>query len=221
MRIYEIKQSINGEINRWHTGSPALFIRFAGCNLPKPCNFCDTIHAVPCISGMIVSKENMRSRLNLEKRNQVVVLTGGEPLRQMDDVVELLSILHGLSFFKIVIETNGTINPKEVISYNPEVNIVMDYKLCSSGNMDSMDITNFGELRISDFVKFPVKDAADLEAAAVVRDTLVSQGVDSTMVVSPVFGDVPLSEWLDMLLKPTRDHGFTLSVQMHKLLNFY
>lgn len=225
MRIFEIQQSINGEINRWHQGSPALFIRFAGCNLVKPCTFCDTMKAFKQDSGMSMAQDYLYHILNMEKRGQVVVLTGGEPLMQMESALQVLQDLNQLGFYKIVVETNGTINPKEVINTFPEVNIVMDYKLKSSGNMELMDISNFLSLRNTDFIKFPVQDPVDLINADICKTELLKKGVDSTMVVSPVVGSNPgqftLPEWVLFLLGPTRSCGFTLSVQLHKLLNFY
>lgn len=39
-KINEIFYSLQGE--GYHTGTPAVFIRFSGCNLK--CSFCDTQH---------------------------------------------------------------------------------------------------------------------------------------------------------------------------------
>ena len=74
-RINEIFHSLQGEGR--HTGTPAVFVRFSGCNLH--CPFCDTDHAV----GREMSDEEIIAEV---RRHDVplVVLTGGEPSLQLD-----------------------------------------------------------------------------------------------------------------------------------------
>lgn len=94
--ISEVFRSIQGE--GFHTGRPAIFIRFAGCNLK--CSWCDTDHT-----------EKMR--LTLDELSQkilslwhpigdFVVLTGGEPT--LYDLKSLVNAIYGT----IAVETNGT-----------------------------------------------------------------------------------------------------------------
>ena len=95
-KINEIFYSIQGE--GANTGMPAIFIRFAGCNLN--CWFCDTDFS-----------ENYEYDLNeliekLEEYNcKNIVLTGGEPTLQVDN--ELLTKLK-IKGYHICLETNGT-----------------------------------------------------------------------------------------------------------------
>ena len=81
-KINEIFYSLQGE--GAHTGTPAVFVRFSGCNLK--CDFCDTSHE----SG-------------IEMR--MVILTGGEPGLWIDDA--LVNALHKAGKY-VAIETNGT-----------------------------------------------------------------------------------------------------------------
>lgn len=102
-RINEIFTSIQGEgVN---TGMPCCFIRFAGCNLK--CEYCDTDHN-PKIS-LATPKAVIRyieGIAHVPEHIRAVVLTGGEPLLQLD--AKLMTEL-SKRFHYICIETNGTV----------------------------------------------------------------------------------------------------------------
>lgn len=94
--INEIFYSLQGE--GFYTGTPAIFIRFSGCNLM--CTFCDTDHSGfrrMSLSGILEAIAPYPARH--------VVLTGGEPSLFVDDV--LLTGLHASGKY-VAIETNGT-----------------------------------------------------------------------------------------------------------------
>lgn len=94
--INEIFHSIQGE--GANAGMPAVFVRFAGCNLA--CGFCDTDHR----EQFVVTAPEIISEI--ENYNcKSVVLTGGEPTLQVDDV--LVKGLKERGFY-VCIETNGT-----------------------------------------------------------------------------------------------------------------
>ena len=69
-RINEIFYSLQGE--GFHTGTPAVFVRFSGCNLH--CTFCDTQHQ----EGQMMSLPEIVGEVNKYPNAQLVVLTGGE-----------------------------------------------------------------------------------------------------------------------------------------------
>lgn len=108
-----------------HTGRPAVFLRFAGCNLwsgreadrsTATCSFCDTdfVGTDGPGGGKFADPDELarhvRSIWNAgtETANDTpfVVCTGGEPLLQIDDA--LIDALHAEDIF-IAVETNGTI----------------------------------------------------------------------------------------------------------------
>lgn len=96
MRINEIFYSIQGE--GAYTGTPCVFVRFAGCNLR--CAFCDTNHEP---YKDYTDKEIMRE---IEKYpSNHVVLTGGEPSLQITEEFMLMLLDNGKF---IHVETNGT-----------------------------------------------------------------------------------------------------------------
>ena len=97
MRVNEIFYSLQGEGR--HAGTPAVFLRLAGCNLA--CPFCDTRHE----SWSEMSEEQIVERVG-EYAARCVVVTGGEPLVQL--TASLVEALHGAGR-KVHLETNGTL----------------------------------------------------------------------------------------------------------------
>ena len=118
--VKEIFLTLQGEGAQ--TGRRAVFCRFAGCNLwsgreedraEAVCQFCDTDFV-----GTDGTKGGKYTAVELAKiieaewgeshDRRFVVLTGGEPLLQVDAI--LIAALHGANF-EIAVETNGTIAP--------------------------------------------------------------------------------------------------------------
>lgn len=95
-KIVEIFYSLQGE--GFYTGTPAVFVRFAGCNLA--CDFCDTNHK----QQKELTNEEIVGVV-CQYSTKFVVLTGGEPSLQVSE--ELVDLLHANGRF-VMIETNGT-----------------------------------------------------------------------------------------------------------------
>lgn len=131
MRSYSVKEifyTLQGE--GANAGRPAVFCRFAGCNLwtgreaereDAICQFCDTdfVGTDGPGGGRFSTARDLAQAVtekwpdpNLGK--PLVVCTGGEPLLQMDD--ELVREFHTAGF-EIAIETNGTILPPDGIDW--------------------------------------------------------------------------------------------------------
>ena len=116
--VKEIYYTIQGE--GFHTGRPAVFLRFSGCNLwtglekdrhKAICQFCDTdFWGTDGENGGKYEAESLaalcKSLWPDTSSEPFVVCTGGEPLLQLDE--SLISSLHDQGFY-IAIETNGTI----------------------------------------------------------------------------------------------------------------
>lgn len=96
MRINEIFYSIQGE--GFYTGTPAVFIRFAGCNLK--CPFCDTNHQ----PYEDLTEEEICAEI-AKYPAHLVVVTGGEPGLQLTSF--LVDKIHALGK-TVAVETNGT-----------------------------------------------------------------------------------------------------------------
>lgn len=96
MKVNEIFYSIQGE--GAHTGTPAVFIRFSGCNLK--CDFCDTNHR----GGQTYTEDEIVQEVANFAANLVVV-TGGEPgLQLTQSLVDKINALGK----HVAVETNGT-----------------------------------------------------------------------------------------------------------------
>ena len=95
--INEIFYSIQGE--GAFTGTSAVFVRFAGCNMG--CNFCDSKFA-KAVNLRLTAKQILQTISKYPTKT--VTLTGGEPLEQ--DILPLFSVL-SKKRYNIHIESNG------------------------------------------------------------------------------------------------------------------
>lgn len=105
MRVNETFLSLQGEGH--FTGTPAFFLRLAGCNLA--CPFCDTNHQ----SYYEMSEDEIVEEASRHKPRHIVI-TGGEPALQLTK--SLVDKLHEAGFF-IQVETNGTLPLPEGIDW--------------------------------------------------------------------------------------------------------
>jgi 7-carboxy-7-deazaguanine synthase len=104
------------------TGSPAVFLRFAGCNLwtgreadreTAVCKFCDTdFVGIGPDGGKFSDAASLAAHVDARwpavgtsRARKLVVCTGGEPLLQLDDAA--VAALHARGF-QVAVETNGT-----------------------------------------------------------------------------------------------------------------
>jgi 7-carboxy-7-deazaguanine synthase len=100
LQLSEIFYSIQGE-GLW-TGTPAVFVRLAGCNLA--CDFCDTDYSTKFFAGVDDVVARVRE---IGGDCPMVVLTGGEPLAQAQTPA-LIEALRA-DGRRVHIESNGTI----------------------------------------------------------------------------------------------------------------
>ena len=128
--VKEIFFTLQGE--GANAGRPAVFCRFAGCNLwtgreedreRAICQFCDTdfVGTDGAGGGKFASPEHLARaiaetwpRSSSPRARPFVVCTGGEPLLQLDE--PLIKALHAEGF-EIAVETNGTQFPPNGIDW--------------------------------------------------------------------------------------------------------
>lgn len=122
--VKEIYYTLQGEGHM--TGRPAVFLRFAGCNLwsgherdrsTAVCKFCDTdfVGVDGVGGGRFASPTELANTVRAAWPDSTapyvrpyVVCTGGEPLLQLDaDLIQALQFCG----FEVAIETNGTLIP--------------------------------------------------------------------------------------------------------------
>jgi 7-carboxy-7-deazaguanine synthase len=127
--VKEIFYTLQGE--GANAGRPAVFCRFAGCNLwsgrepdraDAVCRFCDTdfVGTDGPGGGKFASPHALAAAVRAvwppgdPLARPLVVCTGGEPLLQLD--APLIEALHGEGF-EIAVETNGTVAPPAGIDW--------------------------------------------------------------------------------------------------------
>jgi 7-carboxy-7-deazaguanine synthase len=125
--VKEIFLTLQGE--GAHAGRASVFCRFAGCNLwsgreedrsSATCRFCDTdfVGTDGTFGGRYASAEELAGTIAAQwtggDADRYVVLTGGEPLLQVD--AALIAALHARGF-AIGVETNGTLSPPAGIDW--------------------------------------------------------------------------------------------------------
>jgi 7-carboxy-7-deazaguanine synthase (Cx14CxxC type) len=166
-RIKEIFFTQQGEGK--NTGKDFIFVRFSGCNLwsgkeknraSAICSFCDTdFYGTDGINGgKYLAKELIKKikSLWISADSQIrVVLTGGEPLLQVDK--GLISALKKENIY-IAVETNGTLEAPDGIDWicmspkanteiklrkGSEVKVVYPQKNLNPDNFNVLDFKNF------------------------------------------------------------------------------
>jgi organic radical activating enzyme len=100
LQLVEIFYTVQGEGT--HAGTPAVFVRLAGCNLS--CRFCDTDYALRSFAPVAEVVARVR---DVGGDCPTVVLTGGEPLAQAESVA-LIDALRSEGR-RVHVESNGTI----------------------------------------------------------------------------------------------------------------
>ncbi|MBE0593817.1 MAG: 7-carboxy-7-deazaguanine synthase [Gemmatimonadales bacterium] len=181
--VKEIYYTLQGEGH--HTGRPAVFLRFAGCNLwsgvekdrgTAVCRFCDTdfVGTDGPGGGKFPSAESLAAAVRAAWPQEwtvaarpYVVCTGDEPLLQLDGA--LIDALHAAGF-EVGVETNGTLPAPDGIDWlcvSPKVGVP---PALASGDelklvypQEGADPSGFAELAFDWFYLQPM-DGPDLEA---------------------------------------------------------
>ena len=186
--VHELFYTLQGE--GANTGRPAVFCRFAGCNLwtgreedraSAICRFCDTefVGTGGPGGGRFASAERLADAVAGTwpaegEGRRFVVCTGGEPLLQLDGA--LLEALHRHAF-EVAVETNGTIAPPAGIDWlcvSPKAGSTLvvergdELKLVHP--QDGAPPERFGELAFTHFYLQPMDGPArEANTAAALR----------------------------------------------------
>ena len=191
--LAEVFESLQGEGR--NAGRPCVFVRFAGCNLA--CPWCDTDvrprFSLP-LDGLLREVSGFRAKS--------VVLTGGEPTAVRSGMPELVAALKARGYW-IAVETNGT-NAADWLAF-------VDYVACSP----KAEYADRLRLRTADEVRV-VASSPDVAAfCASVRRRVAA----TDYYVSPCDrgGSIDFATAKEVL---SGLDGWSLSVQLHKLLGF-
>ena len=209
--LVEIFESLQGEGR--NMGRPCVFIRFAGCNLK--CPWCDTEVA----KRFSASTQEILDELR-QCRAKSVILTGGEPTIQKG-MPELVAALKAKGYW-IGVETNGT-RDADWLAF-------VDYVACSP-KMEFADLYSSGQETASTFCPSGRETASTLRTADEVRVVASDERVvafcreirrtiaATDYYVSPCDHDGKIDFATAKSVLSQLD-GWSLSVQLHKLLGF-
>lgn len=188
--LVEIFESLQGEGR--NMGRPCVFVRFAGCNLK--CPWCDT----DVTKRFSASLDELLAELGQYKAKSVI-LTGGEPTMQKE-VPELVAALKKAGYW-IGVETNGT-NDADWLGF-------VDYVACSPKRGASVRLVEADEVRMV------AEDEATADFCRKVRRQIAA----TDYYVSPCDhdGQIDFATAKSVLSQLA---GWSLSVQLHKILGF-
>ncbi len=191
-RLVEIFESLQGEGR--NTGRPCVFVRFAGCNLA--CSWCDT----DVRERFSMTLDELLAEIASYKA-KTVVLTGGEPTL-IEGAPELIAALKAAGYF-IAVETNATVDA-------PWLQFV-DYVACSP----KAEFPDKIELKKANEVRVVASDDRAVDFCRRVKEIIEADDY----YVSPCDhdGEIDFATAKSVLSKLD---GWSLSVQLHKILGF-
>lgn len=190
MKINEIFYSVQGE--GFHAGTPAVFIRFSGCNLK--CPFCDTNH----FTGNEMSVSDIIEEIT-KYPARLIIITGGEPSLFLTD--ELVNKLHDKGKY-VAVETNGTNKlPSSVdwVTLSPKDNFVKN-AVPVNQRYDEVKVVFDGNQNVDKYLSIPAKQYY-LQPCDTGNETLNKEIINKT---------------LEHCMKEGK---WRISIQIHKILN--
>lgn len=198
--LVEIFESLQGEGR--NMGRPCVFVRFAGCNLA--CPWCDT----DTVRHFALSLEDLVSEVRTH-RAKSVILTGGEPTIQAE-MPELIAALKGVGYW-IGVETNGLAAPDwlasvDYVACSPKVEHADRYLVATSPGLCRCDEVRIVASAAEDAV---VRFAQDIRGRIAATDYYISPCERD--------GQIDFATAKAVL---ARLDGWSLSVQLHKILGF-
>ena len=198
-RIVETFESLQGE--GYNTGMPAIFIRFAGCNLN--CVWCDT-------NFRQYTRFTLEQLLTKVKQytSKNIIITGGEPT-MVKALPELLLPLKQAGYY-IAIESNGLGKVDPLIDY-----IALSPKFCYQARYQKIVQPTASEVRIvaenhADFLPFCQYIEQNIQAKRYYLSPCEKNGE---------FNMFDTIELLGKINQNRNDNKWLLSIQTHKFAN--
>ena len=219
MRVVEIFHSLQGE--GCLVGVPSVFIRLAGCALR--CSWCDTAYAWSEDSGTDTSVADIQKIVEQYHACHVVI-TGGEPLVDMDlrprpGLHDLARSLQKMGKH-ITIETAGPIFVPalacDLMSISPKLQLyrTSDQQASEAYTRSLIDLINAYDYQL----KFVMEQPSDIETVQQVIQSLGSVDPDKVMLMPEARTRQGLMEGLSWVADLCVAHGFSLGQRLHLLL---
>lgn len=223
MKINELFVSIQGEGQT--IGTPAYFVRTAGCNLR--CPDCDTKYSFD-EKGKEYSLQQLTDLFHATHLG-TIVMTGGEPLLQWDDIQKFSLKAYPK---RMIIETNGTICPPTSEIYSNAYLVVspkflMNLPIPLTRYKDTLckifQTIRQAELKILFFGRSELYEARELLAKFISSGIILQRPITFQPGIPLNMKDFEIPEWLVHLftLYMKFEHEFPPSrfiVQQHKFI---
>jgi 7-carboxy-7-deazaguanine synthase len=204
LKVNEIYFSVQGEST--YAGLPCVFVRLTFCNLR--CTYCDTEYAFYDGKDLTIAEivEEVR-----KYDCKLVEITGGEPLVQMNECLDLMKQLCDEGF-EVLIETGGSLSIKDI---DLRVKVIMDLKCPSSGMEKKNFYKNINYLKPVDELKFVIGNREDYDWTVDVMKKYDLENKCKTLF-SVVFGKLEPLKLVNWILEDKLNVRFQL--QMHKFI---
>jgi len=216
--VHSVFHTIQGEGP--FAGLPAVFVRLAGCNLQ--CPFCDTEYT-DGRKEMVIA-DIMLEVIALKGRGtSLVVITGGEPLRQ--DIGPLVGLLVSRGFI-VQIESNGVLAPSQTLSrvlinYPTSAVLVVSPKTKLISDAAARLAASFKYVLEADCISsddgLPTQALGHKATPKVARPPI---GFMGSIYVNPMDAKDPEvnARNIEAVKNVCLDFGYTLGLQIHKII---
>ena len=216
----EIFHSVQGE--GVTAGTPTVFLRLATCNLA--CTWCDTKYTWDWKRYAYEREIVAMSSQDIERRilaydRPHLVITGGEPLLQQQELAPLAASLHRRGFY-CEVETNGTITPSaDMVEAISQWNV--SPKTASSGNRhgsrEKPEALHAFQHLDNAYFKFVVVEPADVEEVSGLVDRYEISPPSVLLMPEGVTAEAVLErgKWV---AEACVERGFRFSTRLHILL---
>lgn len=224
VEVHSIFYTIQGEGP--FAGTPAVFVRLAGCNLQ--CPMCDTEYTdkrikmtpdavLQVVQGLLPSDRHSSIR-------GFVVITGGEPFRQ--PITDLIGALADDGYY-IQIESNGTIAPPADLHFNRSVSLRLGTFLVISPKAGKVNTAAAAQSCCFKYVQSVSdgvgEDGLPLKALGHTANPFLARppvGYGRPIYLQPADEQDPEINAANMkaVVASCMKHGYVLQLQIHKLL---
>jgi len=226
IKVGEIFQSIDGEINYYHQGRQTIFLRLAGCNFDgvfcQPCAYCDTKEYQDADSGTEITIQELANKLS-QFDSENLTITGGEPLMQWGSIVNFLNLEQSKQWKNISIETNGSLplpNYRSLIGR--PLSFVIDVKL-TRPQFSKMNKGNWKKALSWDYFKMVVNENNFTTAVAIYKIIKKTNYHKVNIAFSPEYygGMEAYKKSAQQLITSLQESGINdaiINLQLHKII---
>lgn len=217
LEVHSIFHTIQGEGP--FCGTPAVFVRLAGCNLQCPgCDTDYTSNRTACAPFHVLNEVQRYMARGL------VVITGGEPFRQ--DIGRLINTLTDAGFY-VQVESNGTLPPSDDVLWNTMTDIRTGaYVVCSpKAGKVNQDLSNvaccFKYVISHDSVGEDGLPLHALQHPAKPHVARPPHGWHRPVYLQPMDSKNEEVNALNLrtAIESCMKHGYILQLQVHKIIN--